>query len=290
MSQPSAEPDRTPGELRALRSFDGARLEYEVAGTGPPLIMLHGLLAGRQTFSRQRGALARQRRLLMLSARGHDGSEALLPAGYGVGNSDVDDLCVLLAAEQVERCDLIGHSSGAATAFVFTLRYPLRVRRLVLIEPALLGLLSPEDRSPIVADLMAVAATAEAEGPQAALRAMLDLAGGEPWHRLDAETQARRAAAIAPVAPVVGAHMRGLCDLSIPAADVLGLPVPTLLLYGENTFPFHAAIAARFRELRPDLRVLTLASAGHNVHRDQAEVVNAEIAAFLADGGSARGA
>jgi len=72
-------------------------------------------------------------------------------------------------------------------------------------------------------------------------------------------------------------------------ADVLGLPVPALLLYGENTFPFHAAIAARFRELRPDLRVLTLASAGHNVHRDRAEVVNAEIVAFLA-GGSARGA
>ena len=82
--------------------------------------------------------------------------------------------------------------------------------------------------------------------------------------------------------------MRGLCELSTPAADVLRLPVPALLLYGENTFPFHAAIAARFRELRPDLRVLTLASAGHNVHRDQAEVVNAEIAAFLADSGSAR--
>lgn len=290
MSQHSPQPDRTPGELRALSSFDGARLEYEVAGTGPPLIMLHGLLAGRQTFSRQRGALAGQRRLLMLSARGHDGSDALLPAGYGVGNSDVDDLCGLLAAEQVERCDLLGHSSGAATAFVFTLRYPQRVRRLVLIEPALLDLLLPDDRSPIEADLMAVAARADAEGPQAALRAMLDLAGGDPWHRLDAETQAKRLEAVAPVAPMVGRHVRELCELSIPAADVLGLRVPTLLLYDENTFAFHAAIAARFRELRPDLRVLTLASAGHNMHRDQAEVVNAEIAAFLADSGSARGA
>jgi hypothetical protein len=36
MTQHSAQPDRTPGEPRALRSFDGARLEYEVAGTGPP--------------------------------------------------------------------------------------------------------------------------------------------------------------------------------------------------------------------------------------------------------------
>jgi pimeloyl-ACP methyl ester carboxylesterase len=153
----------------------------------------------------------------------------------------------------------------------------------------LLGLLSPEDRSPIVADLMAVAAMAEARGPQAACAA-LDLTGGEPWQRLDAETKAKGLAAIAPVAPMVGPHMRGLCELPIPAAEVLGLPVPALFLYGENTFPFHAAIAARFRALRRDLRVLTLASAGHNAHRDQAEVVNAEIAAFLADSGSARGA
>jgi pimeloyl-ACP methyl ester carboxylesterase len=115
------------------------------------------------------------------------------------------------------------------------------------------------------------------------LRAVLDLIGGEPWRRLDAETRAKSLAAIASVAPMVGPHMRGLCELSTPAADVLGLPVPALLLYGEHTFPFHAAIAARFRELRPDLRVLTLARAGHNVHRDQAEVVNGEITAFLAD-------
>lgn len=50
MSQHSSQPDRTPGELRALSSFDGARLEYEVAGTGPPLIMLHGLLAAGRRF------------------------------------------------------------------------------------------------------------------------------------------------------------------------------------------------------------------------------------------------
>jgi pimeloyl-ACP methyl ester carboxylesterase len=54
----------------------------------------------------------------------------LLAADYCVGNSDVDDLRLLLAAEQVERCDFVAHSSGAATAWVFTLRHPQRVRRL----------------------------------------------------------------------------------------------------------------------------------------------------------------
>jgi pimeloyl-ACP methyl ester carboxylesterase len=87
-----------PTEVRSAQTFDGARLEYEVAGSGPPLVMLHGLLASRRTFSRQLAAFSEQFRLIMLSARGHDGSEMKLPPNYGVGSSDMDDLCTVLEA------------------------------------------------------------------------------------------------------------------------------------------------------------------------------------------------
>ena len=70
---------RNGGEIRSVQTADGARLEYEVLGDGPPLIMLHGLLAGRFTFSRQRNAFAERYRLFLLSARGHDGSDATVP-------------------------------------------------------------------------------------------------------------------------------------------------------------------------------------------------------------------
>ena len=45
---------------------------------------------------------------------------------------------------------------------------------------------------------------------------------------------------------------------------------------------FEAIIADRFRALRPDLRVLSIENAAHNVHRDRADIVNAEVLAFLA--------
>ncbi len=136
---------QTPTEVRSAQTFDGARLEYEVAGSGPSLVMLHGVLASRRTFSRQLAAFSERFRLIMLSARGHDGSEMKLPPNYGAGSSDVDDLRAVLEAENIDRVSLVGHSSGGATAFVFASRYPDRMARMVLIEPTLLGISLPAE-------------------------------------------------------------------------------------------------------------------------------------------------
>jgi 2-succinyl-6-hydroxy-2,4-cyclohexadiene-1-carboxylate synthase len=272
-----------PGEVRTARASDGARLEYEVVGSGPPLVMLHGILASRFAFSRQRAEFAQKFRLILLSARGHDGSEGRLPQNYGVGSSDVDDLCTVLAAEGLERISLLGHSSGGATGFVFACRHPQRVARAVLIEPTLLALLPPADRAEIATNFEAVVAAAKNAGPEAAVRAFIAFAGGEAWRRLDAEQQATRVHAMAACAPLVGPHVRGLLDLAVTETDVSALRPPALFMYGADSFPFEGSIANRFRALRPDLRVMTVEKAGHNVHRDRPDIVNTAALAFLAE-------
>ena len=40
--------------IKTISASDGVQLEYEVLGTGEPLVMLHGVFAGRGAFSRQR--------------------------------------------------------------------------------------------------------------------------------------------------------------------------------------------------------------------------------------------
>lgn len=274
--------EQRPGELRSVRAADGPSLEYEVVGSGPPLVMLHGILAGRSSFSRQRSEFADRHRLIMLSARGHDGSERQLPASYGVGASGVDDLRAVLDAEQLARVSLFGHSGGGATAFVFACRYPDRVERAVLIEPTLLSILPPTDRAAIVASHETIAAAAEAGGPEAGVRALMASVGGEAWSKLDAETQAKRVRALAFSAPMVGPHARGLLDLVVTEADIRGLRPPVLLFHGTDSAPFEGLIANRFRALRPDLRVITVERAGHNVHRDRPDIVNPAVLSFLA--------
>jgi pimeloyl-ACP methyl ester carboxylesterase len=177
---------------------------------------------------------------------------------------------------------LIGHSSGGATAFAFACRYPDRVARAVLIEPTLYPLLPPADLAPIVEAIDALAAAAAAEGPAVALRLMLESVAGEAWTGLDAETKRQRLERMAPIAPLVVPHVQGLRDAAVSEADMRDLRPPTLLFYGTRSFPFESVIAARFRALRPDLRVITAENAGHNVHRDHAELFNPEALAFLA--------
>jgi 2-succinyl-6-hydroxy-2,4-cyclohexadiene-1-carboxylate synthase len=268
-------------EIRSVIAWDGARLEYEVAGSGPPLIMLHGFLSGRRAFSRQRPFLAERFRLIIPSGRGHDGSASRVPAEYGAGTSDVDDLNAVLAAEHIDRMSLLGHSSGGATAFVFACAHPDRIARAVLIEPTLLALLNPVEREQNAAFFAEIAETAEKDGPAVALHEVMSALGGEAWINLDADQKASRLTSLAPCAPLVGPHFRGLIDLAVTEADVKRLAAPTLLLYGAASYPFEAGIANRFRDLRPDLRVVTIDRAGHNVHRDRSDIVNPMVAAFL---------
>jgi pimeloyl-ACP methyl ester carboxylesterase len=275
-------PDQKPGEVRWVRAADGARLEYEVVGDGPPLVMLHGLLASRFAFSRQRDEFANRYRLIMISARGHDGSNNRLPANYGLGTSDLDDLHAVLDAERVDRVRLFAHSSGGATAFVFACRSPERVVRQVLIEPTLLALVPPPDFARIVAENEALAAVGDTEGPVACMRAAIAFLAGEAWSRLDEATQAKRLQALATIAPMVGPHLRGLGQLVVTDTDVTNLRPPTLLFRGEDSFPFEAVIACRIRALRPDLRIVTVEKSGHNVHRDRPDIVNPVALAFLA--------
>ncbi len=270
--------DQKPGDIRSVKAADGARLEYEVVGDGPPLVMLHGLLASRFTFSRQRNEFADRYRLFLLSARGHDGSDAIVPANYGIGASDVDDLRAVLEAEQLDRIRLFAHSSGGATAFVFALQSPERVVSQVLIEPTLLSLMPPADYARTAAENEAVAAVAD---PFARMRAAIDSVGGAGWAAFAESAKLKRLNAMAATAPMVGPHMRGLNQLKVTDADVIGLRPPTLLYYGVDSFPFEAAIAARFRALRPDLEVVAVENSGHNVHRDQSALVNARALAFL---------
>jgi len=246
--------------------------------------MLHGILFGGASFAGQRTEFADRFRLVVISARGHDGSDALLPANYGAASSGVDDLQTILDAESLTRVSLFGHSGGGVTAFTFACRFPERVERVVLIEPTLFSILPLSERAPIEAAHERIAFAAEAGGPEAGVRALMASVGGETWARLDAETQAKRVQALAASAPMVGPHARGLLDHRATEADICDFRGPILLFNGTNSAPFETAIAGRLRSLRPDFESITVEGAGHNVHRDRPDIVNTATLAFLETG------
>jgi pimeloyl-ACP methyl ester carboxylesterase len=269
-----------PSDVRIVRASDGVPLQYEVLGAGAPVVLLHGGFTGRSAFSRQR-VLSEQYRLIIPSSRGHDGTDNRLPADYGFQTTEVADLCAILNAEDVDRTHVIGHSSGGATAFALGTQHPGRVNHLVLIEPTLIPLLPVPYRQQTVQGFESIIQLGEREGDAAALRAAIAYFGGAAWSRLDASVQQARLDSLANLAPVTVHHGRGLLAFSIDDEDVRDLRPPTLLLYGTTSYDFEPAIAQRFRELRPDLPLVVVEGAGHNLHREQPDFVNSTIAKFL---------
>jgi len=70
-----------------------------------------------------------------------------------------------------------------------------------------------------------------------------------------------------------------LCDLGSRSDPLCARQ--TLLFYGTASYDFEPAIAQRFRELRPDLPIVVVEGAGHNLHRERPDVVNTTIIDFL---------
>jgi len=155
------------------------------------------------------------------------------------------------------------------------------VDHLVLIEPTLLAILPAVERQRLIAHWNAIIDLGQRDGDLAALRGTLEWAGGEAWQRLDEQAKASRLQALASIAHLPAPHARGLITLEVTPDDVRALGSPTLLFYGTASYDFEPAIAQRFRELRPDLPIVVVEGAGHNLHRERPDVVNAAVIDFL---------
>jgi pimeloyl-ACP methyl ester carboxylesterase len=112
-------------------------LDGEIAGQGPPVVLLHGLSATRRNVVQgSRALLRRGYRLIAYDARGHGASSAGTSYGYP---ELIEDLEAVLDDLGLDRVALVGSSMGAATGMAFALRHPERAAALVQITPAYNG-------------------------------------------------------------------------------------------------------------------------------------------------------
>jgi pimeloyl-ACP methyl ester carboxylesterase len=123
-------------ELR-VTTDDGVELSGEQAGTGPPIVLLHGLTATRRYVVMGSRLLERSgRHVISYDARGHGRSTpAPEPGAYGYERL-ARDLLAVMDSLDIERATLAGASMGAQTSIRFALEHPERVAGLGLITPA----------------------------------------------------------------------------------------------------------------------------------------------------------
>jgi 4,5:9,10-diseco-3-hydroxy-5,9,17-trioxoandrosta-1(10),2-diene-4-oate hydrolase len=116
---------------------DEPRIHYHEAGTGAPLVLLHGSGPGVSGWSNFRGnfpVLAEQFRTVIMDMPGFGLSERP-EFDKAYPKVAADSLLRLLDALDIERAHLLGNSMGGYVALEFALAHPERTDRLVLMGP-----------------------------------------------------------------------------------------------------------------------------------------------------------
>lgn len=128
-------------------ALDGLEVAYEIAGAGPPVVLIHGLGCSRAIWEDLRPGLEGSLQVLAYDLRGSGRTAASSTDGFSLATWAAD-LRATLAALGWKRPLLVGHSLGAAVALKYALTAPDGAAGLVLIATdARLSRLAPRMRA-----------------------------------------------------------------------------------------------------------------------------------------------
>ncbi len=115
----------------------GHRMVYRIAGEGPPVVLIHGMVNSSRHWQAVALALADRYTVIAPDLIGHGDSTS--PRGdYSLG-AHAARIRDLLASLGVERATMVGHSLGGGVAMQFFWQFPQRTDRLVLVSSGGLG-------------------------------------------------------------------------------------------------------------------------------------------------------
>src|SRR5687767_3688640 len=144
----------------------GHEVVYRRAGSGPPVVLVHGMVNSSRHWAAVAGRLAEHYTVIAPDLVGH-GDSATPRGDYSLG-AHAAVIRDLLSALGIERATFVGHSLGGGVAMVFFWQFPQKVERLALVSSGGLGrTVSPLLRSaslPGVKGLISAAASPAVTG------------------------------------------------------------------------------------------------------------------------------
>jgi pimeloyl-ACP methyl ester carboxylesterase len=249
---------------------NGLDMYYEVHGTGPQLVLLHGAMGTTEScFRNLLPRLAETRRVIAVELQGHGHTPDVgRPLSYP---QMAEDTAALMAALDVDVADLVGYSMGGAVALQIALHRPELARRIVYAGGTCY------DPRGLYPELLT-----QFEAPP------LDQLTGSVWHR------AYRAVAPDPEAwPTLVTKVNEL-DRTFtgwPAETMRALTVPALLVIGDSDIVQPEHIVRMFRLLGggvigdlaglPDSQLAILPGTSHVGVLERVDWLYSMIIAFL---------
>ena len=123
--------DRRAEVKTGFADVNGAKLYYETAGEGDPVIMIHGYGGDLRDWDYLFRPLAEKYQVVRYDLRGFGQSDRPTTEPY----SHVEDLKALMESLGIEKAHLIGQSFGSGIALDFAIAHPESTRSLVMSGP-----------------------------------------------------------------------------------------------------------------------------------------------------------
>lgn len=275
-------------DLREV-SLHGHRIAYSTAGSGPALLLLHGITSSAKTWKDVIPKLAEHYTVIAPDLLGH-GQSAKPLGDYSLGAyaSGVRDLLGLLG---VDNATVVGHSLGGGVAMQFAYLFPERCNRLVLVASGGLGkevsVLLRAAALPGAEFVLPLLVANPIRNAGDAIGRLLQRAGIRPgtdveemWRGFSSlgGAEARRAFILT---------LRTIVDVAgqrVSATDRLYLArhVPTLIVWGARDPVIPASHGEAAHAAMPGSRFELFKKAGHFPHRDEPERFTRVLLDFLA--------
>jgi pimeloyl-ACP methyl ester carboxylesterase len=274
-ARPDAEPDAPEVEYLTVH---GHRRAYVRTGSGPALLLLHGLACDHTTWYPVIRRLARHYTVIAPDLLGHGLSDKPR-ADYTLGGyaNGMRDLLTLLG---IDKATVIGHSFGGGVAMQFAYQFPERTARMLLVAPGGLG----REVTPMITAI-------QAPGWEAAMRVLT-----RPGVRHVGTASLRALAPVAPrytrdlgeIAAIVDSwrdrrtrfairHLvRAVIDwrgqiVTMNDRAYLTEEMPVAVIWGRDDRVLPVRHVDNVAKLAPAARIEVVPDAGHFVHKDHPE-------------------
>src|SRR5262245_34976543 len=122
-------------DQRSVTVGDGITVAVREAGTGTPVITLHGGTGFRDYLSPDLEPLISSFRLISYDQRGSGYSTVVTDPALLTAPAFVADLDRVRESSGIARVTLLGHSWGAGLAALYAIAHPDRIERLLLVDP-----------------------------------------------------------------------------------------------------------------------------------------------------------
>lgn len=266
-------------DASGFAEINSARIYYEIAGQGPPFVMIHAGVADSRQWNEELAYFSREFRVLRYDLRGYGKSEPV--AG---DFSHLEDLTELLEQLGVEQPLIVmGCSMGGGIAMDFALERPSRVKAVIMVGSAPTGL-ELEARTP---DEFAEAEAAYARGDYDRVAELETQIWFDGEGRAPSQVNPDMRRLAYDMNRLVLTHEtkrlgNRLPDTQIPAAARLSeLTEPVLVISGEHDTPYMRAAAAYMADNIPTARQQIMADAAHLPNMDHPQVFRRLVASFL---------